>query len=126
MDVPMAEKVEIQRKSLLTASLGATAPVERVEIQQIDLPPGQTVGLHRHPCPVVGYVVAGAINYQIEGRSNQRLQAGDAFFEPMDARVAHFDNASSSSAATFIAFYLLTDGQHELIEMISSHKGNEQ
>ena len=60
----MSESNEIQRKSLLNAALAAAASVERVEIHQIELPPGQAVGLHRHPCPVVGYVVAGAINFQ--------------------------------------------------------------
>jgi quercetin dioxygenase-like cupin family protein len=118
----MTETTEIQRRSLLAAVLGAQVTVERVEIQQIELPPGQTVGLHRHPCPVVGYVAAGSIDYQIEGKSVQRLQAGDAFFEPANARVARFDN-TSPSAARFIAFYLLANGQQQLIEMIKHPEG---
>jgi quercetin dioxygenase-like cupin family protein len=118
----MSETSEIQRKSLLNAVLGAAASVERVEIQQIDLPPGRAVGLHRHACPVVGYVVSGAINFQIEGEPTQRLRSGDAFFEPSGTLIAHFDNASSRTGATFIAFYLLASGQRELIEMIKQPK----
>jgi quercetin dioxygenase-like cupin family protein len=114
----MSETNEIQRKSLLNAALAASAAVERVEIQQIELPPGQAVGLHRHPCPVVGYVVAGAINFQIEGEPTRRLRSGDVFFEPSGALIAHFDNASSRVGATFIAFYLLANGQREFIEMV--------
>lgn len=115
---------QIVRKSLLAAALDATKRVERVEIQQIELRPGQTVGLHRHPCPVVGYVAAGTIDFQIEGKPTQRLHSGDAFFEPSDARVAHFDNASTRVAATFIAFYLLANGQHDLIEMLKQPESN--
>jgi quercetin dioxygenase-like cupin family protein len=118
----MTESTEIHRKSLLAAALSDAKLIERVEVQQIDLPPGQTVGLHRHPCPVVGYVSTGAINFQIEGEPTQRLSSGDAFFEPSGARVAHFDNASQSLGATFIAFYLLANGQRELIEMIELPK----
>jgi quercetin dioxygenase-like cupin family protein len=117
---------QIQRKSLLAAVLHTAASVKRVEIQQIELPPGQTVGLHRHACPVVGYVAAGTIDFQIEGSPTQRLHAGDAFFEPSDARIAHFDNASTAVAATFIAFYLLANGQHELIEMLKQPEGNNE
>ncbi|MGH8199242.1 MAG: hypothetical protein ACREVO_02565 [Steroidobacteraceae bacterium] len=46
------------------------------------------------------------------------LPAGSAFFEPANTRVLHFDNASSQEAATFIAYYLLGDGNEQLIEML--------
>jgi|ERR1700728_697 quercetin dioxygenase-like cupin family protein len=120
----MTDTTEIQRKTLPAATLGATTSVDRVEIQQIELPPGKTVGIHRHPCPVVGYVAAGAIDFQIEGKAVQHLHSGDAFYEPSGARVAHFDNASASVGATFIAFYLLANGQRELIEMIKQPEGS--
>jgi quercetin dioxygenase-like cupin family protein len=113
----------IQRKALLTAALEQAKSVERIEIQQIELGPGQTVGLHRHPCPVVGYVAAGVIDYQIEGEPAQRLQAGSAFYEPAEVPVARFDNASTTKPATFVAFYLLDSGQHELIQMLEHPKG---
>ena len=118
----MSQNNEIQRKSLLAAALGAAVPIERVEVQQIELPPGKAVGLHRHPCPVAGYIARGAINFQIEGEPAQYLCPGDAFYEPCGARVAHFDNASSTASATFVAFYLLANGQRELIEMLNGEK----
>jgi quercetin dioxygenase-like cupin family protein len=116
----MTSAVPIRRKPLLTAVLGGDRSIQRVEIKQVELPPGQLTGLHLHPCPVVGYVAAGAINFQIEGQPIQHLRSGDAFFEPRDARVAHFDNASASDAATFIAFYLLGTDEDRLIEMLDS------
>jgi hypothetical protein len=46
------------------------------------------------------------------------LRAGEAFFEPAAVQIAHFDNASASEPATFIAFCLLGAGEHELIEIL--------
>jgi quercetin dioxygenase-like cupin family protein len=92
--------------------------VEHVEIKRIEFAPGQASGPHRHPCPVVGYVATGAIKFQIDGEAVQNLRQGDAFFEPQDVRIAHFDNASTSEPAAFIAFYLLGAAENELIEML--------
>jgi quercetin dioxygenase-like cupin family protein len=118
----MTAAVTIRRTPLLTAVLGGNRSIQRVEIKQVELPPGQLTGLHRHPCPVVGYVTAGTIKFQIEGQPIQHLRSGDAFFEPRDARVAHFDNVSASGGATFIAFYLLGTDEDRLIEMLDSRE----
>ena len=114
----MQPPTSIKRTDLLTARLSADPAVQRVEIKRVDLAPGQATGLHRHPCPVVGYIAAGTIRFQIEGESARELQVGDAFFEPQHAVIAHFDNASNSEPARFIAFYLLGAGETRLIEMI--------
>jgi quercetin dioxygenase-like cupin family protein len=47
------------------------------------------------------------------------LQAGDAFFEPANVRIPHFDNASETDAAVFVACYLLPPGEDRLIEMLA-------
>ena len=108
----------IKRTDLLTARLSADPSIQRVEIKRVDLEPGQATGLHRHPCPVVGYIVAGTIRFQIEGESARELHMGDAFFEPQHSVIAHFDNSSISAPASFIAFYLLGTGESRLIDMI--------
>lgn len=108
----------IPRKPLLTAPLQPPRAVERVEIKEIELAPGQRTGLHRHPCHVVGYIAAGSIVYQLEGHPSKLLQAGDAFHEPENARMLRFDNASETAPAKFIACYLLGPGEERLIEML--------
>jgi quercetin dioxygenase-like cupin family protein len=108
---------QILRKHLLTAVTGARE-IGKVEIRQIDLAPGQKTGLHRHPCPVVGYVAEGVILFQTEGEEPRTLSAGNAFFEPADARILHFDNASPQEPVRFIAFYLLGNDDEKLIEML--------
>jgi uncharacterized protein YjbI with pentapeptide repeats len=40
-----------------------------------------------------------------------------AFYEPADAIIANFGNASDTEPMTFVAFYLL-DGEQELIRML--------
>jgi hypothetical protein len=49
------------------------------------------------------------------------LKAGDAFHEPRNAHIVHFDNASDTTPASFIAFYLLGAGEDRLIEMLDTN-----
>ena len=106
----------IQRKQLLAAALG-NRNVTDVDIREITLAPGQQTGRHLHPCTVVGYIVSGNAQMQIEGQPIQPLPAGSAFHEPANTVIAAFNNASDSEPMTFIAFYLL-DGQQDLIQML--------
>jgi quercetin dioxygenase-like cupin family protein len=118
MKPSMPESQPITRKALLTAVLDGNPPVDRVRVAQIELAPAQETGLHLHPCPVVGYVVNGTIRFQVEGDEETILRPGDAFFEPANARVPHFDNAADREPATFVAAYLLSEGEDRLIVML--------
>jgi quercetin dioxygenase-like cupin family protein len=107
---------EIVRKSLLTAMLDSTKPVTRVEVKQIDFKPGQKSGVHSHPIPVVGLITKGSVVIQIDGQPEQIVKAGEAFYEPADMRVTKFD--ARDEATTFVAFYLMGDGDEKLITML--------
>jgi quercetin dioxygenase-like cupin family protein len=107
----------ILRKPLLSAALGSRT-VTQVEVREIVFAPGQRTGRHSHPCPVVGYIAQGTALFQREDETEARtLDAGSAFYEPADAVIARFDNASSSQPMKFIAYYLL-NGDQQLIEML--------
>ncbi|WP_183571952.1 cupin domain-containing protein [Mucilaginibacter sp. X5P1] len=106
----------IIRKHLLTATLGARQ-VTSVEIKEITFDSGQKAGLHLHPCPVTGYIVAGTAIMQIAGQEPLILKTGDAFYEPADTHIIEFSNYSAAEPMTFIAFYLL-NGDQELIKML--------
>jgi hypothetical protein len=80
--------------------------------------PAQQTGMHRHPCPVVGYVAREAIRYQVEGQPAQEVAEGGAFFEPASAKIVRFDNASTEARATFVAVYLMGTDDRQLIEML--------
>lgn len=113
----MAQKQQkVSRKELLSEIITKRS-LSKVNVTEITLVPGQKVPLHKHPCPVFGYVSEGTILFQIEHKDEKIIKAGEAFYEPADTRIAHFDNASPDHIAKFIAFYL-TDGEAKLIEML--------
>jgi quercetin dioxygenase-like cupin family protein len=114
----MSSGRDIVREQLLEAVLGGEVLIDRVQVARIELAPRQEAGRHHHPCTVVGYVAAGTIRFQVEGEAERILNAGDAFHEPANVPVAHFDNASDREPATFIAFYLLPPGEDRLLEML--------
>lgn len=114
----MSILMNIVRKPLLTAILSSLT-VNQVEVKQIEFRPEQATGYHFHPCPVVGYIVEGTVHFQVEGEPAKILKAGDAFFEPANKNILHFDNASKTDAMTFIAFYLLENKNQELIHMLT-------
>ncbi|HTI10852.1 MAG TPA: cupin domain-containing protein [Puia sp.] len=96
----------IVRKQLMLAHFD-TRPISRVDIREINLAPGQKGPLHKHPCPVVGYIVSGSILFQVKGDSAKILKAGDPFYEPADVVISHFDNASKDMPAKFVLNYLM-------------------
>lgn len=114
----MTSQRTIDRQPLLTALMEDKTRVTQVQVARINLEPGQHAGLHYHPVPVVGYIAQGAIRFQVEGRNDQILNTGDAFHEPANTRILHFDNASEQAPASFIAFYLLDQPNQSLIEML--------
>ncbi len=107
---------KIVRKELGKADVGPRT-ISTVDVREIVFEPGQMTGLHRHPCPVVSYIVQGTIKFQIRGEEMKILHAGQVCYEPANAIIEHFDNASDSAPAKFIPYYLL-NGEKELIEML--------
>ena len=73
---------------------------------EVTYPPGGANTAHRHPCPVVGYVLAGALRMQIKGREEQIFKAGDTFFESPTDIHAVSANASQDEPARFLAYFV--------------------
>jgi quercetin dioxygenase-like cupin family protein len=107
---------KIVRKELFRAQIGRQ-PVSTIDGREIVFQPGQKTGLHRHPCPVVSYVVEGAVRFRAHGEKMKTVHAGQICYEPAGAVIEEYDNASGTARAKFIGFYLL-NGQKELIEML--------
>ena len=91
--------------------------VTYVDVREIAFAPSQKTGLHKHPCPVIGFVVEGTAVLEVQGQPPQELPAGSSFYEPADTIILRFDNASSQTPMKFVAHYLL-NGKQELIEML--------
>lgn len=113
----------VVRTPLLTAPIAGTRTVERVEVRRIRMEPGLASGLHLHPCPVIGMVTEGSVLFQVEGEEGRVLKPGDAFFEPANVEVPHFD--ALEQGATFVAHYLLGPGETELIRMLDRPRAAE-
>jgi len=107
----------IVHRPLLRADLN-NKNVTRIDVREIIFEPGQETGLHRHPCPVFGYIAEGEAVLEVRGEPAQKLPTGSAFYEPAGKVIARFDNASPCEKMRFICYYLL-EGEQELIEMLS-------
>lgn len=108
-------KQKVTRADLLSVILNQL--VTNIEIKKVTIPAGGKGAYHSHPCPVVGYVCSGKVLFQIEGQTEEILQEGDAFYEPKDIPILHFDNASHTEPLTFIAFYL-REAKEDLITIL--------
>jgi quercetin dioxygenase-like cupin family protein len=56
--------------------------------------PGAASVAHSHPCPVVAYVVSGAIRSQVKGEPAAVYGMGESFFEPSNG--VHLISANAS------------------------------
>ena len=79
----------------------------------VELPPGDPgTPPHRHSGPVFGYVVEGAVRYELEGEPERVLRAGESFWEP-GGDLIHYQagNASGSVPARFFVVMMGVPGE---------------
>lgn len=112
----VAQKNQITRKELLKASMNQK--VTNTEVQEITMAGGQAAPKHLHPCPVIGVIKSGEAIFQIEGKESVVLHEGDAFYEPKNVNILHFDNASKEKPLIFTAIYL-KEGHEENIKFLN-------
>lgn len=92
---------------------------------EVTYAPGDSSTPHRHPCPVIGYVIQGALRIQVEGSAERVVHVGESFYEaPM--REHHVSaNASRSSPARFLAVLTCDrDGPVSIREKLTPDRGN--
>ena len=78
----------------------------KVHAIQVTYPPGATSTAHRHPCPVIGYMISGTMRMQVSDQPPAEYKAGDSFSEmPTDIhRMA--TNPSADTPAVFLATFV--------------------
>jgi quercetin dioxygenase-like cupin family protein len=103
--------------STLTELLCETPPFVPTDAEMmvvtIDLTPGDPgAAPHRHSGPVSGYVLEGAIVFELEGEPERTIAAGDAFWEP-GGDVIHYQaaNALADAPSRFVVTMLCAPGQ---------------
>lgn len=91
------------------------APIQAGQVVttlRVTLPPASPgTPPHRHPGPAFGYVVRGAVTFEVEGRAPVTLRAGDAFWEP-GGDVIHYEdsNALTDEETEFVVTLMLPPG----------------
>ena len=106
------------RTELAAVKVSPAKRVTMVKVNAVTLEPMRKGPLHSHPVPVLTLVEEGRIAFQVDGQPLQHLGAGDTFFEPADARIVHVDN-EQATPARLVLFYLLGDGDHELVRRLA-------
>lgn len=79
----------------------------------VEWPPGHPgTPPHRHSGPCFGYVLEGAIRFELEGEPEQVIKAGDTLYEPGGDKI-HYQNgnASADEPAKFVVTMLCAPGQ---------------
>ncbi|SFH91483.1 cupin domain-containing protein [Bradyrhizobium sp. cf659] len=90
-------RTDLQRHDL-------SAPGREAVQVRVDLAPGVAFGRHTHPGEEIIYVLAGAIEYAVDGKPPVTLKAGDVLFIPAGTVHAakNVGNETASELATYI------------------------
>ncbi|MFC8801632.1 cupin domain-containing protein [Promicromonospora sp. NPDC057138] len=102
----------LQDASPFTVPDGASAMTISVEWEPGD--PGSPP--HRHPGPAFGYVIEGAVRFELEGEPERVIEAGGTFWEP-GGDVIHYQdgNALADARTRFVVTMLCAPGKPMLV-----------
>ena len=78
----------------------------KITVLEVTYAPAAASPAHSHPCPVVAYVVSGAIRSQVQGEPEAVYRVGESFFEPANGVHLISANASRTAPAKFLAYFL--------------------
>jgi quercetin dioxygenase-like cupin family protein len=95
-------RTDLQRHDL-------SAPGREAVQVRVDIAPGVAFGRHTHPGEEIIYVLAGAIEYQVEGKPPVTLKAGDVLFIP--AGTIHAAKNVGGDTASELATYIVEKGK---------------
>ena len=94
------------------ARYALTGPLEGFDavLVELNFAPGVSVPEHRHPGPILGYVVDGQMRTAIDHRPDQVVPAGGTFFEPHGALHTSFTSANPDAPVRAVAFLVVPSG----------------
>ncbi len=78
----------------------------KVTLVEVNYGPGEYSHPHSHPCPVIGYVIEGAIRIQVKGQPEAIYRAGESFYELPNGVHQVSANASDKEPAKFLAYFV--------------------
>ena len=78
----------------------------RTTLVSVQYGPGDASPPHTHACPVVVYVLKGAVRSQVKGQPERIYRAGESFYEAPGGEHLISANASDRNRARFLAFFV--------------------
>lgn len=110
-----AQEAYPTRELLATATTVVGEPLRyptgtpaRVTASIVTIVPGADTPLHRHPVPLVAYILAGELTVDYGSHGKRSFRKGDAFVEAMD--VAHRGMNLGTETVSILAVYLGAEG----------------
>jgi quercetin dioxygenase-like cupin family protein len=100
------------RRSGELARYALTGPLEGFDavLVEVNFAPGAASREHRHPGPILGYVVDGQMRTAINHEPDQIIPAGGTFFEPHGALHTSFSSANPEAPVRAVAFLVVPSG----------------
>jgi quercetin dioxygenase-like cupin family protein len=105
-DTQRQEKSERARIVLAKALPKMDGDHLKVTLVEVNYGPGESSAPHSHPCPVIGYVLAGTLRTQVRGEAEVVYKPGESFYEAANGVHAVSANASATEPAKFVAFFV--------------------
>jgi quercetin dioxygenase-like cupin family protein len=87
----------------------------KIVVLELESAPGNASRPHRHPGPVVGYVLEGELEVAVDDGPVKVYKKGEAWFEPARALHRVNRNPSKTKPARFLAFMLMTTDDKHLV-----------
>ncbi|GCD99187.1 cupin [Embleya hyalina] len=104
----------LQDASPITVPEGASAMTIQVDWEPGD--PGTPP--HRHSGPAFGYVIEGAVRFELEGEPERVVEAGGTFWEPGGDAIHYQDgNALSDARTRFVVTMMCAPGR-PMLELV--------
>ena len=101
-----AQQVETQDRRGLSQALPAMdGRGLRVTVVEVRYAPGGSSRPHRHPCAVVGFVIAGTLRSRVQGEPEALYRAGESFYEAPNGVHLVSANASDRDPVRFLAYF---------------------
>jgi quercetin dioxygenase-like cupin family protein len=105
-DMQHAEKSERAQIVLAQALPKMDGEHLKATLVEVNYGPGESSPPHSHPCPVIGYVVAGTVRTQVRGEAEAVYKVGESFYEAANGVHVVSANASPTEPAKFVAFFV--------------------
>lgn len=78
----------------------------KATVVEVTYGPGASSAPHSHPCPVIVYVVEGALRAKVKGEPEAVYHAGESFYEAPNGVHEVSANASKTEAVKFVAYFV--------------------